>query len=313
MKSAAVALDDVRRDSASVVTVGTFDGVHAGHQALLRYVQGRARERGGRSTAVTFEPHPREVVHGEAVQLLSTIDERASVMSDLGIDLVVVVRFTKEFARLSATDFVQDVLVNRIGLQEIVIGYDFTFGQGRRGDSRLLEDLGSQAGFQVDVVPAHVVDAHVVSSSTIRQQLQEEGDVQAAARMLNRRYALEARVVRGDGRGRTIGYPTANLEPLDARKVVPLRGVYAVRMKSRGEEVWKPGMMNIGTRPTFGGDQRRIEVHLFDFRGDLYEQTVTVEFVERLREERRFTSVEELVEQLSRDEARCREALRTLS
>lgn len=313
MRYRAAALEDVQRDPSSVVTVGTFDGVHAGHQALLRYVLGRALDRNGRSTVVTFDPHPREVVHGEAVQLLSTVDERASAMTELGVELVVVVQFTPGFARLSAAEFVKDVLVERIGIQEIVIGYDFNFGRGREGDAQLLERLGRELNFAVDVVPAQIVDAHVVSSSTIRRLLREEGDVTGAARMLNRRYSVDAEVVRGDGRGRSIGYPTANLRLLDARKVIPHRGVYAVRVKSTGAPEWNPGMMNIGVRPTFGGNETHLEVHVLDFEGELYGSTLSVEFVERMREEKRFSSVEELVEQLSRDEERCREVLGALS
>ncbi|HEX7070374.1 MAG TPA: bifunctional riboflavin kinase/FAD synthetase [Rhodothermales bacterium] len=313
MKGRAVPLEEVSRDDRSVVTVGTFDGVHLGHQALLRYVLGRAADRGGRSTVVTFEPHPREVVHGEAVRLLSTLDERAELIREQGIDLVVAVRFTPEFARMSAEDFVRNVLVRQIGLQEIVIGYDFSFGRGREGDARLLRQIGQESGFTVDVLPAEIVDAHVVSSSAIRDLLVEEGDVAGAKRLLGRRYALSAEVVRGDGRGRTIGYPTANLRPLDTRKVVPKQGVYAVRVKSSGSPDWYGAMMNIGRRPTFGGNDLQIEAHLFDFEADLYGATLTVEFVERMREERRFSSVEDLVQQLSRDEERCRAVLGTLS
>lgn len=305
----AVMLGEVRADAHSVVTVGTFDGVHLGHQALLRYVLGRARERGCRSTAVTFDPHPREIVHGERVRLLSTVDERAEVMGALGMDLLVVVPFTPSFAQMGAYQFVKDVLVERVGMQEIVIGYDFTFGHAREGDGKLLERLGAEFGFGVDVIPAQLLDTGVVSSSTVRNVLVEQGDVSRAASMLNRRYTLDALVVRGDTRGKKLGYPTANLRLIDGRKVVPKIGVYAVGVKIDQRDGFLPGMMNIGRRPTFGDGDVRLEVHILDFEGDLYEKRIRVAFVERVRDEKKFESVEALVEQLSRDENRCRALL----
>ncbi len=312
MSGRAVPLTDVPCDPRSVVTVGTFDGVHAGHQALLRYLVSRAHTLGGRSTVVTFDPHPREVVHGDRVPLLSTVDERATLMEGLGIDLVAVVDFTPAFARLSAPEFVRDVLVNGVGMQEVVVGYDFSFGRGREGNAALLQRMGEHSGFRVNVVPAEVVDSRVVGSSVIRRALLERGDVQAAAQMLDRPYTIEGRVVEGDGRGRTIGYPTANLALHEPRKLVPRHGVYAVRVNNRDED-WIPGMMNIGTRPTFDGQDVRLEVHLLDFDGDLYGAHLVVEFVERMRDEVRFATVDELVEQLSRDEERCRTILQSLS
>lgn len=305
----ALTLDEVQADPRSVVTVGTFDGVHLGHQALLRYVLGRAHERRGRSTAVTFDPHPREVVHHERVRLLSTVDERAEVMRGLGVDLVVVVPFTASFARMSAYQFVKDVLVERIGLQEIVIGYDFTFGRGREGDGQLLSRLGVEFGFDVDVIPAQMLDSGVVSSSTVRTMLVELGDVAGAASMLNRRYTLDGTVESGDARGRKLGYPTANIRLVDERKVVPRIGVYAVGVNIEGDDGFLPGMMNIGRRPTFGEGDVHLEVHILDYEGDLYDKRIRIAFVERVRDEKKFESVHALVEQLSQDERRCRELL----
>ncbi len=302
-------VDQIVRDPRSVVTVGTFDGVHRGHQAILRYVLERARARGGNSVVVTFDPHPREVVHDEPVPLLTTIDERADVFASLGLDRFIVIPFTKAFAQLRGEAFVTEVLVRRIGLQEIVIGYDHAFGRGREGDSRLLERLGREHGFGVDVIPAQVVEEHVVSSTEIRTLLVEAGDVREAARLLGRPYALRGRVVRGDARGKTIGFPTANIEVAHPRKVVPRGGVYAVRVTVEGEDERRAGMMNIGVRPTFGGGALRLEVHLLDFDADLYDRHLRVEFVERIRDERRFDGVAALVEQLSQDRTRCIEAL----
>lgn len=301
-------LENVQRNSASVVTVGTFDGVHVGHQALVRYLVRRAEEQGGCSVVVTFNPHPREVVRSEAVPLLTTVEERAAVLERLGVDRFILIEFTKVFSLLSPEAFVEDVLVAQVGLKEIVIGYDHGFGRGRQGDAELLERLGAQHNFTVDVIPAQEVAAHVVSSSEIRQLL-ESGDVKRATEMLGRYYELTGTVIHGDQRGRTIGYPTANIIVSNPRKVVPMQGVYAVQVTILGETTAHGGMMNIGQRPTFDGDGIHLEVHLFDYDGDLYERELRVEFVERIRDESKFSGVEALVEQLSRDATRSKAAL----
>ncbi len=305
-------LEQVVRDDRSLVTVGTFDGVHLGHQAILRYLVQRARSNGGNSVVVSFDPHPREVITGKPVPLLTTIDERAELLEELGLDRFIVIPFTKEFAKLSAEDFVEKILVGRIGLKEIVIGYDHGFGRGRGGDAKLLAALGEKLGFTVDVIPPQVVERHVVSSTEIRTLLIDEGDVSEAARLLGRPYALTGTVVEGARRGRTIGFPTANLAVDHPRKVVPRIGVYAVLVTLEDGVTTLGGMMNIGRRPTFGDTGRHLEVHLLEFEGDLYGSTLRIEFVERLRDEQKFASVEALVEQLSRDRERCMTALKTL-
>ena len=306
-------LDQVVKDDQSVLTVGTFDGVHVGHQAILRYLLRRAQAQEGQSVVISFDPHPREVVHGEAVPLLTTVEERSDVLEHLGIDRFIVIDFTNAFSRLDAEAFVEDVLVSRVGLKEIVIGYDHGFGRGREGDSELLERLGARHGFAVDVIPPQEVEEHVVSSSEIRNLLADDGDVTLAAEMLGRPYRLAGTVIEGDRRGRAIGFPTANLELVHPRKVVPRQGVYAVRVHLPGDEAWRGGMMNIGRRPTFEGTGIHQEVHVFSFSGDLYGRELRIEFVERIRDERRFSGVDALVEQLSRDRARCKAALENVS
>lgn len=303
--------NDIQRDDSSVVTIGTFDGVHKGHQAIMRYLMSRAEARHGASTVVSFHPHPREVVQNQSVPLLTTIDERAEILSGIGIDRFIIIPFTHEFSQLSARSFVEDVLVGQVGLQEVVIGYDHVFGRNREGNAALLEEMGGECGFAVDVIPAQVVDSHVVSSSEIRHAL-EHGDIASATEMLGRFYRLAATVVHGDARGREIGYPTANLQLSDSRKIVPADGVYAV-LVSGPSFSRRPGMMNIGVRPTVDGRYRVLEVHVIDFDGDLYGQQLNVEFVARIRDERRFASIEELAKQLSRDRARCKAALESLS
>lgn len=245
-----------------------------------------------------------------------TIEERADAMEQLGIDRFIVIPFTEDFSRLLAEDFVSDVLVGLIGLQEIVIGYDHAFGRDRRGDAELLTRLGKEHGFTVDIIPAQVVEEHVVSSTEIREALTEHGNVRLAAELLSRPYSLTGRVVEGESRGRTIGFPTANLVVNHPRKVLPANGVYAVLVhlspgSSDGPDAGEPisGMMNIGHRPTFGDNEVALEVHLLDFEGDLYGMDLRVEFVDRMRDEQKFESVDALIEQLSRDRSRCMQLL----
>lgn len=302
-------LEQVVHDARSVVTVGTFDGVHRGHQAVLQFVKERARERKGISTVLSFDPHPREVLRGEPVPLLTTIEERAALLSDLGIERFIVLPFTPELAAMSARQFVEEVLVRRIGLQAICVGYDHTFGHNREGNVALLRQMGPEYGFAVDVIPPQVVGERTVSSTLIRTILIREGDVRQAAALLGHPYSLSAMVVRGDGRGRLLGFPTANLHPTHPRKLIPRNGVYAVRVWVPGASEPYGGMMNIGVRPTFAGDRRTLEVHILDYEGELYGQQLRVDFIERLRNEQRFPSVEALREQLLLDRQRCIETL----
>ena len=294
-----------------MLTVGAFDGVHLGHQAILRYLQERAEALSAVSAVLSFHPHPREIIEGTPLSLLTTIEERADLMEAMGLGQLIVLPFTKEFSRLSAEAFVEDVLVGGVGVREIVVGYDHAFGRDRRGDADLLRTLGAKHGFTVDMIPARIVQEQTVSSRKIRRFIEESGDVASAAAMLGRTYGLEGKVVRGAGRGRELGYPTANVEPVHPRKAIPARGVYAVRAlrASQGRAAALPGMMNIGVRPTFEGARRTLEAHLFDLDEDLYDEILRVEFVSRIREERRFASAKELGRQLSEDEARCRRML----
>ncbi len=299
------------RPRSAVVTMGSFDGVHLGHQAILQFLVERARARNGRPVLVTFDPHPRELVSGKAVGLLTTAQERAALVARFGIEETVIIPFDRDMARMAAEEFVERILVGQIGASSIVIGHDHGFGAGRKGNRALLERLGPSLGFEVDVIPAQAVDATVVSSSVIRRSLTKTGDVARAESLLGRPYRWRGLVVDGDKRGRTIGYPTANLDPVAPQKIIPRAGVYAVTVH-RGNDPLAGGMMNVGTRPTFDGVRQRQEVHLLDFEGDLYGEVLTVEFRERLRDERRFDGMEALVEQLKADESRCRSLLEGL-
>lgn len=306
-----VGFEQIRRDPSSVVTIGTFDGVHLGHLAIIRYLLERTTERDGISTLVTFYPHPREVIQGRPVPVLTMIEERAAILEKIGLDRFVIIPFTKEFSRLPAEDFVADVLVNKVGVREVVIGYDHGFGHERKGNASLLREMGPRLGFEVDVIPVQVVDSHVVSSSEIRRSI-ERGDVETAAALLGRRYSMIGKVVAGDGRGRTIGFPTANLEIAHPQKIIPSDGVYAVLVEIE-DDVLHPGMMNIGVRPTVDGTTRKLEVHLIDFEEDLYGRELRVEFVGHMRPERKFASLEELTKQLSQDRLRCKAMLEIIS
>jgi len=305
-------LDAIVADDDSVVTVGTFDGVHRGHQAILSYLLDRAHKREGVSTVVSFDPHPREVVHDEAVSLLTTIEERAELFEAQGLDRFVVIPFTEAFAQLRPQAYVEEILLERVGLKEIVIGYDHRFGRNREGDRELLERMGEAHGFTVDVIPPQEVDRDVVSSSKIRKRLAEDGDIRQATEMLGHPYALRGTVERGEGRGRKLGYPTANITVSDDRKLVPKIGVYATRVRIGDTEPTYGGMMNIGRRPTFEEMDVTVEVHLLGFEGNLYGETLHVEFLQRLRDEQKFDSPDALVAQLSRDEEHCRTVLNAM-
>jgi riboflavin kinase / FMN adenylyltransferase len=301
----------------AVVTVGTFDGVHRGHQAVLAEIVRRAAQRGSASVVVTFDPHPLAVVNPAAAPRLLTLPvERQRLLAAGGVDRVVTLPFTPELARLAPEEFVRDVLRAKVGMDELVLGYDHGFGRGRSGDVDAVRRIGAADGFAVDVVDAVRDDGQPISSTLIRTAV-AHGDLVLARRWLGRLYGAVGVVARGAGRGRTIGVPTINLPVPDARKLLPPDGVYAVWVTLEGTgdggRVRYGGMMNQGPRPTFGVTERGLEVHLFDFAGDLYGETVLVEWVRRLRDVQSFPSREALVEQLARDAAAARDSLKQAS
>jgi riboflavin kinase/FMN adenylyltransferase len=291
----------------TVVTVGTFDGIHRGHQAVLAAVVRRARARSLTSVLVTFEPHPLEIVNPEAApRLLTLLEEKREILAGTALDRLEVLPFTPELARLGPEQFVRDVLRARYGMQELLIGYDHGFGRGRSGDAEIVRRLAAVEGFAMDVVEAVRDDGQPISSTLIRTAL-AHGNLEAAARWLGRPYSALGVVERGAGRGRGIGVPTLNLAPLDPRKLLPPDGVYAVRVYWRGGA--GGGMMNQGPRPTFGVTARGLEIHVFDFAGELYGERVRVEWVRRLRDVQAFPSREALVAQLARDADQARASL----
>ena len=292
----------------SVVTVGTFDGVHRGHWRVLEVVRERAAAVGGPGVLVTFDPHPLRIVRPEvAPPLLTTPVEKTEILAESGLTYAVFVAFTRAVQELSPEQFVHRMLVERLRVAELVIGYDHGFGRGRSGDVDTLRRIGEQVGFDVHVVPPVEADGAPISSSRIRTAVQQ-GDMRAAAAGLGRPYSLRGVVVRGDGRGRGLGFPTANLQVPQSDKLLPRPGIYAARGVLRSGPV--DGVLHLGPRPTFPGSPPTIELHLFDFERDLYGEAVRVDFIERIRDIRPFGSVAELVAAMEADAGAARALLK---
>lgn len=286
-------------DVGTVVTVGTFDGVHRGHWQVLQEIRRRAGATGRRSILLTFDPHPLRIVRPDrAPPLLTTPLEKKEILAESGVDYAVFLSFTPVLASYPPRRFVEEILLGRLGMEELVIGYDHGFGRGRSGDADTLRAIGTEMGFEVDVVPPETAEGEPISSTRIRRAL-GAGDVEAARSALGRAYSFRGVVVRGDGRGRTLGFPTANLAVASSEKLIPPPGIYAVWGVLRGGP--HPGALHVGPRPTFRGSPPTIELHLLDFDGDLYGEEVRVDFVRYLREVLPFASVEGLVGQMRDD------------
>lgn len=292
----------------SIVTVGSFDGVHRGHRLVLDRLAAAARDRQLRAILVTFSPHPLAVVHPTAAPaLLSVGDEKSEVLVSSGLDEVAIVPFTRELAAYEAEQFVGLVLIERFGMRELFVGHDHGFGRGRSGDLSVLERLGRSRGFAVHLVPPVAArDGQPVSSTSIRRAI-AGGDLAGAADGLGRPYSVAGRVRRGDGRGRVLGYRTINLGQPDPDKLLPPDGVYAVRAQTPSGQLG--GMMNLGGRPTFGDQTRTIEAHLFDAAADWYDERVRLDFIGRLRDVQQFSGPDALARQLRHDEESARVVL----
>jgi riboflavin kinase/FMN adenylyltransferase len=304
-------VDDTPGDwGRSVVTIGVFDGVHRGHQALVGQAVRRAADRGVRSVVVTFDPHPAQVLRpGGPPPVLTTLRRKADLIETLGVDGLCVLPFTTEFSQLGPEEFVHGVLAEHLHAAEVVVGENFRFGYKAAGDVATLAEIGSRHGFSVSGVPLVTSGGTTFSSTYIRGCI-ADGDVEGAAEALGRDHRVEGVVVRGDSRGRELGYPTANLA-LDPYTAVPADGVYAGRLvrDTPAGPVALPAAISVGTNPTFDGRERRVEAYVLDFDGDLYDQPVAVEFVSRLRGMERFGTVEELVKQMADDVRLTRERL----
>jgi len=280
------------------VAVGNFDGVHRGHRALVAAAISRARAEGGAAVVLTFDPHPARVLRPlEAPAALTTLAQKEELVAGLGIDRLAVLPFDARLAGLAPAAFAREVLAEALAARHVVVGESFRFGRGRLGDARSLEALGASLGFGVEVVPPVLHRGLPISSSRVREAL-VRGEVSEALELLGRPHFVDGTVVRGDGRGRTLGIPTANLAPDE--QILPARGVYAARCRV-ASGTWQPAVVNVGERPTFGGGRVTLEAHLLDFGGDLYDTRVRLAFQERLRGEERFESAGALVARIQQD------------
>ncbi len=282
----------------SWLTIGVFDGVHLGHQEIIRTLTAGAHASDVPAVVLTFAPHPAQVLGGVVLKYLTTPDERASLLAALGVDAVITHPFDKETAHLTAEEFMAQIK-QQLGLQKLLVGYDFALGRNRAGDIPRLTEIGQRLGYDVLPVAALQREGRILSSSSIRQQI-ADGDVAGAALQLGRYYSVSGPIIRGDGRGKTIGIPTANVD-VPVEKAVPLNGVYASWVVVGGER--HKAVVNIGVRPTFtsGEVAPRVEAHILDYGADLYDQTITVEFVERLRGEQKFSGIDALLAQIKVD------------
>ncbi len=291
------------------LTMGMFDGVHKGHLALLSSLVKKAEETGGESVVLTFWPHPREVLGQDAqrLQLLTTLEEKTRLLSEAGIDHVIILPFTREFAGLTAREFIEQYLVKKIGIKHLLVGYNHRFGHGGITEAEL-HQLAGQHDFEINSFGPVIIDGVKPSSTAIRQFL-KDGDVWEASRLLGRFYSLKGQIAGGKRIGRQLGFPTANIQMDDTHKLIPHDGVYACQVYLQGKRFG--GMLNIGGRPTIegGNGKRSLEVHIFDFHKDVYSEEITVEFIKRTRPEIKFPDLEALKERLRKDEAEVRDVL----
>lgn len=292
---------DFKDEQKTVVTIGTFDGVHLGHQSIITRLKESANQIGGEAVILTFYPHPRMVLYPDdhGLLLLNTPEEKAALLANAGIDHLMIYPFSVDFSRISAFDYVRNLLVNGLKAKKVIVGYDHRFGRNREGDFKTLQEWADLLNFQTEEIPARDIEEVNISSTKIRQCLLD-GDIATANTFLGYRYSLTGKVVHGAKKGRTIGFPTANIEVNYPFKLIPGNGVYAVQVII-GEKIFN-GVMNIGHRPTVEQTTRlHLEVHIFEFDEEIYDQNITIQFKEKLRNEKKFGSIDELVEQISVD------------
>lgn len=305
-------IEDIEFNKNTCLTVGTFDGVHLGHQKIINEMIYQSVERSCRNLLITFEPHPQLVLaKGNEIKLLSTLEQKLDYLKYLSIQNVLVINFTKSFSELSFNSFIEDYLVKKIGLNTIVVGADHHFGKDRQGNPKILKEMGENLGFNViEVEPLMYKDAKI-SSSRIRKSLLS-GEIKLANEMLGKKYELKGKVVKGNQRGKEIGFPTANIELDNPHKLIPMRGVYFVEVDINNRNFY--GMMNIGYRPTFNNSSELIlEVHIFYFREDIYDESIIIRFIDKLRDEKKFNSVAELKQQLEIDKQVCFDKINSIN
>ena len=292
-------ISDFKTDKKTIVTIGTFDGVHVGHEKILEKISQNALSENCESIVLTFFPHPRTVLQaGTEMKQLNTIGEKTTLIKNASIDNLVIHPFDKAFSQLTAEDFVKQVLVDKFNIHKIIIGHDHRFGKNRTANIDDLISFGEKYGFEVEQISAEEIQEVAISSTKIRNALLE-GNIKLANQYLGYTYTISGIVIKGNQLGRTIGFPTANIEIKEGYKLIPSNGVYIVKTLVEKQIVF--GMMNIGTKPTVGGTSQSIEVHFFDFNDDIYDKTIEISFLERIRDEQKFESIEFLKKQLSDD------------
>ena len=299
-------LNDLKGIKNPVLTIGTYDGVHLGHQKIIDFLNLKARKIKGESVVFTFHPHPRMVLHpnDHNLELIQTIDERIKKLEKAGVDHLIVFPFTKKFSRLSAIEFIRDILVNKIGIHTLIVGYDHHFGRNREGSMAQIEELAPLYNFQVDEISAFMKDEVKISSTKIRNAI-KNGEIDVANKYLGDNFKINGIVVKGNQIGQSIGYPTANIKNNENYKIIPSCGVYAVKVLI--DNCSFSGMLNIGKRPTVSNTNKiTIEVNVFDFNKDIYGKNIGVEFVKMIRKEKSFNNLDELKKQLTKDENKCR-------
>jgi len=300
-------IENYKANSKSILTIGTFDGVHLGHQKIITSLVTKAKQKSLQANILTFFPHPRMVLQKESnLKLIDTLEEKQNLLSELGIDNLIIQPFSKEFSKLTAIEFTRDVLVNELGMSALMIGYDHRFGKNREASVEDLITYGQSYNFEVTVIPAQDIFSITVSSTKIRDAI-KISNFKKVNQFLGRPYELNGKVIKGNGVGRTIKYPTANIEIKEIYKLIPPKGVYLVKIYL-GENEFS-GMMNIGNRPTMNGLNQTIEVHIFDFDKDIYGKKLKVCFVKKIRKEKKFDSLPSLKSQLKKDEEYCKRIL----
>lgn len=304
-------LSEFTRLEKAIVTTGTFDGVHYGHQKIINRLHELAKQYDGESVIITFFPHPRLVLFPEDndLKLINTLDEKIELLEKSGIDHLLIIPFTKEFSRLSSLEFIQQILVDKIGTKKLVIGYDHHFGKNREGSFEHLKHYSTEYGFDVEEIPEQDINDVAVSSTKIRNAILE-GNVTVANNYLGYKFNLRGIVKKGDQIGRTLGFPTANISLAESYKIIPADGIYAVNVFLNNQKL--QGMLYIGDRPTVNGKSKVIEVNIFDFSSDVYDQELKVEFLQYIRGDKHFNSLDELKIALAKDEADVRKILNTL-
>ena len=296
-------IEDYKEDKRSVVTIGTFDGLHHGHQKIFRRLINTSKNDDLSSLVLTFFPHPRMILNKyNEVKMIDTLDEKILHLKEIGIDSLIIHPFDKNFSLLSANQFIKDFLVEKLKVKHIIIGYDHRFGKGREASVKDLKDYTNEFDFTVEEIHAQEIEKITISSTKIRNSI-NEGDLKTTEKYLGRYFKLSGKVVKGDGLGKKINYPTANIFIEEKYKIIPKDGVYFIKTKIDNKSF--NGMMNIGHRPTIGSNEKSIEVHLFDFNKDIYDKFISIEIISKIRDEKKFSSIENLKEQLEKDENYC--------